>query len=214
MILVFIFGGLTEERGKRGTMCLRNDSGKRGPKDQVALHHYHISPSHWCTTHGPLLPLYVRTISRYSVPPSAGPLLPLRNEIIISAALKWIILPLLCEGRPLTDALNGRRVRQSGEAMMNVEVGESDRLAAPELTTKRRHVDPRHGRRRRRRATANCFRFWVELVLGSIWNCFRFKNNCFRFTGNCYRFWAELLPVLSVTASGLERKLLPVPSDS
>ena len=133
MILVVIFGGLTEERGKRGTMCLR-------------------------------------------------------NEIIISAALKWIILPLLCEGRPLTDALNGRRVRQSGEAMMNVEVGESDRLAAPELTTKRRHVDPRHGRRRRRRATANCFRFRVKLL-------------------PVHRI---LLPVLSGTGSGFHMELLPV----
>ena len=32
-------------------------SGKSGPKDQVALHYYYTSPSHWCTTHGPLLPL-------------------------------------------------------------------------------------------------------------------------------------------------------------
>jgi len=27
------------------------DSGKSGPKDQVALHYYYTSPSHWCTTH-------------------------------------------------------------------------------------------------------------------------------------------------------------------
>ena len=33
------------------------DSGKSGPKDQVALHYCYTSPSHWCTTHGPLLPL-------------------------------------------------------------------------------------------------------------------------------------------------------------
>ena len=43
------------------TGCLqiqRNDisrkypgSGKSGPKDQVALHYYYTSPSHWCTTH-------------------------------------------------------------------------------------------------------------------------------------------------------------------
>jgi len=26
-------------------------SGKSGPKDQVALHYYYTSPSHWCTTH-------------------------------------------------------------------------------------------------------------------------------------------------------------------
>ena len=26
-------------------------SGKSGPKDQVALHCYYTSPSHWCTTH-------------------------------------------------------------------------------------------------------------------------------------------------------------------
>ena len=25
--------------------------GKSGPKDQVALHYYYTSPSHWCTTH-------------------------------------------------------------------------------------------------------------------------------------------------------------------
>ena len=35
----------------------RKSSGKSGPKDQVALHYYYTSPSHWCTTHGPLLPL-------------------------------------------------------------------------------------------------------------------------------------------------------------
>jgi len=26
-------------------------SGKSGPKDQVAVHYYYTSPSHWCTTH-------------------------------------------------------------------------------------------------------------------------------------------------------------------
>ena len=26
-------------------------NGKSGPKDQVALHYYYTSPSHWCTTH-------------------------------------------------------------------------------------------------------------------------------------------------------------------
>jgi len=26
-------------------------SGKSEPKDQVALHYYYTSPSHWCTTH-------------------------------------------------------------------------------------------------------------------------------------------------------------------
>jgi len=26
-------------------------SGKSGPTDQVALHYYYTSPSHWCTTH-------------------------------------------------------------------------------------------------------------------------------------------------------------------
>ena len=26
-------------------------SGKSGPKDQVALHYYYTSSSHWCTTH-------------------------------------------------------------------------------------------------------------------------------------------------------------------
>jgi len=31
----------------------------------VALHYYYTSPSHWCTTQGPLLPLYARTISRH-----------------------------------------------------------------------------------------------------------------------------------------------------
>ena len=67
-------------------------SGKSGLKDQVALHYYYTSPSHWCTTHGPLLPLYARTISRhadgisrYSVPPSAGPLLPLFLTILGSS---------------------------------------------------------------------------------------------------------------------------------
>ena len=36
-------------------------SGKSGPKDQVALRYYcaspSIAPTHWCTTHDPLLPL-------------------------------------------------------------------------------------------------------------------------------------------------------------
>jgi len=31
--------------------CSRAHSGKSGPKDQVALHYYYTSPSHWCTTH-------------------------------------------------------------------------------------------------------------------------------------------------------------------
>ena len=34
--------------------CILNclvHSGKSGPKDQVALHYYYTSPSHWCTTH-------------------------------------------------------------------------------------------------------------------------------------------------------------------
>jgi len=30
-------------------MCMT--SGKSGLKDQVALHYYYTSPSHWCTTH-------------------------------------------------------------------------------------------------------------------------------------------------------------------
>ena len=73
---------------KSSHLILKNEvdltSGKSGPMDQVALHYYYTLPSHWCMTHGPLLPLYARTISRhadgisrYSVPPSAGPLLPL-----------------------------------------------------------------------------------------------------------------------------------------
>jgi len=62
-------------------------SGKSGPKDQVALHYYYTSPSHWCATHE-----VSKFISQfrshyqparwwhqpvYSVPPSAGQLLPL-----------------------------------------------------------------------------------------------------------------------------------------
>ena len=30
---------------------MASSSGKSGPKDQVALHYYYTSPSHWCTTH-------------------------------------------------------------------------------------------------------------------------------------------------------------------
>ena len=59
-------------------------SGKSGPKDQVALHYYYTSPSHWCTTDevsklliSQRLLHYRDGISRYSVPPNAGPLLPL-----------------------------------------------------------------------------------------------------------------------------------------
>ena len=32
------------------TLLLPMCSGKSGPKDQVALHYYYTSPSHWCTT--------------------------------------------------------------------------------------------------------------------------------------------------------------------
>ena len=34
-----------------GCLSCRPTSGKSGPKDQVALHYYYTSPSHWCTTH-------------------------------------------------------------------------------------------------------------------------------------------------------------------
>ena len=68
------------------------DSGKSGPKDQVALHYYYTSPSHWCTTHevayrnckfhnfARTISRHADGISRYSVPPSAGPLLPLNMD--------------------------------------------------------------------------------------------------------------------------------------
>ena len=56
-------------------------SGKSGPKDQVALHYYYTSPSHWCTTHevrnckfrnfARTISRHADGISRYSVPPSA-----------------------------------------------------------------------------------------------------------------------------------------------
>ena len=56
-------------------------SGKSGPKDQVALHYYYTSPLHWCTTREVLfrspISRHADGISRYSVPPSASPLLPL-----------------------------------------------------------------------------------------------------------------------------------------
>ena len=63
-------------------------SGKSGPKDQVALHYYYTSPSHWyarltryrnCKFHNfaSTISRHADGISRYSVPPSAGPLLPL-----------------------------------------------------------------------------------------------------------------------------------------
>ena len=43
-------------KGQLITRSLTNNnpsrsSGKSGPKDQVALHYYYTSPSHWCTTH-------------------------------------------------------------------------------------------------------------------------------------------------------------------
>ena len=83
---------------KSSHLILKNEvdltSGKSGPMDQVALRYYYTLPSHWCTTHGPLLPLYARTISRhadgisrYSVPPSAGPLIPLDLTECISESL-------------------------------------------------------------------------------------------------------------------------------
>ena len=34
-----------------GCLSCRPTSGKSGPKDQVALHYYYTSPSHWCRTH-------------------------------------------------------------------------------------------------------------------------------------------------------------------
>jgi len=33
------------------TFADRGPSGKSGPKDQVALHYYYTSPSHWFTNH-------------------------------------------------------------------------------------------------------------------------------------------------------------------
>jgi len=41
VLFTIVFGYVTD--------C--NCSGKSGPKDQVALHYYYTSPSHWCTTH-------------------------------------------------------------------------------------------------------------------------------------------------------------------
>ena len=53
----------------------------------MALHYYYTSPSHWCTTHEVsnckfhngcrTISRHADGFSRYSVPPSAGPLLPL-----------------------------------------------------------------------------------------------------------------------------------------
>ena len=37
-------------RSPRPSSCSEG-SGKSGPTDQVALHYYYTSPSHWCTTH-------------------------------------------------------------------------------------------------------------------------------------------------------------------
>ena len=64
-------------------------SGKSGPKDQVALHYSYTSPSHWCTRYrnckfhnGCPISRHADGISRYSVPPSAGPLLPLPRSLL------------------------------------------------------------------------------------------------------------------------------------
>jgi len=73
-------------RYRRFCEVYRMFSGKSVPKDQVALHYYYTSPSYWCTRYQNCkFHNFARTISRhadgiswYSVPPSAGPLLPLR----------------------------------------------------------------------------------------------------------------------------------------
>jgi len=41
----------TQRRVRRVPVLRVVLSGKSGPKDQVALHYYYTSPSHWCTTH-------------------------------------------------------------------------------------------------------------------------------------------------------------------
>ena len=43
--------GLTDSVKIRNSSGIYSPSGKSGPKDQVALHCYYTSPSHWCTTH-------------------------------------------------------------------------------------------------------------------------------------------------------------------
>ena len=91
-----------------------------------------------------------------------------RKFIKLAYCEKWEIYlisqewPLLCDGRSLTDAVSRCVVRQSTEAMLDVEVIQSDRLAAPEVTSQRCHIDSRNCHSRRRRRTApNHFRFGV-----------------------------------------------------
>jgi len=93
-VVDFIFGHFIQARLSQTVSrnCCVLDvgrlSGKSGPKDQVALHYYYTSPSHWyarltryrnCKFHNfaRTISRHAHGISRYSVSPSAGPLLPL-----------------------------------------------------------------------------------------------------------------------------------------
>ena len=74
-------------------LCNGGASGKSGPKDQVALHYYYrigarLTRYRNCKFHNGCLTIsrHADGISRYSVPPSAGPLLPLGGASVLPSA--------------------------------------------------------------------------------------------------------------------------------
>jgi len=85
--------------GSRSRNARGSSSGKSGPKDQVALHYYYkdrlrigarLTRYRNCKFHyfARTISRYVDGISRYSVPPSAGPLLPLYKSLLSTCQRK------------------------------------------------------------------------------------------------------------------------------
>jgi len=71
----------------------------------VALHYYYTSPSHWCArltryrnckfhNFARTISRHADGISRYSVPPSAGPLLPLVRLVVYTYVLHLLLISL------------------------------------------------------------------------------------------------------------------------
>ena len=95
----FIYGEAATPTLPKSTLSCDLLSGKSGPKDQVALHYYCTSPSHWCTTHEVskckfhngcrTISRHADGISRYTGPPSAGPLLPLDLLVSRKPPSRW-----------------------------------------------------------------------------------------------------------------------------
>ena len=90
--------------GSRSRNARGSSSGKSGPKDQVALHYYYkdrlrigarLTRYRNCKFHyfARTISRYVDGISRYSVPPSAGPLLPVFCQLANARTAKKLPRP-------------------------------------------------------------------------------------------------------------------------